>query len=388
MDPATILSIILIFWLAIYFIGQAIGVEKLKERGIDISFPFFFMYRTERLNGFLTRVGKKFPRSFFNLGIVVGFIGMGFAFWMFAQNFVTFFIQPAAAGGVVPLIPGITITGPYVFYLVIGLTVTLLAHEFAHGFASSKDNIPIKSSGLLAFLVLGGAFVEPDEEVFENEATPQSRMRLLAAGSFSNIIWAFVFVFILANFATMMSLAYYPPSGAYVYQLAPESPASEVLEVGDVIIGLNDTVISNWTAVSYFMVGALAGSNLTIHTLDSTVSIILAPNPANETLGYMGIYGADDWEAKPGWDAVLGPMFAFHLERIIFWCYLINMSLALFNLLPIPALDGDKILSNGLRLLTDDEKKIKYTMWPIRIITLLIVILSMILSFIYGKGIF
>lgn len=388
MDPATLFSLILIVWLVIYFIGQAIGTDKLKERGIDISFPFFLMYRTERLNGFLKRVGKKFPRVFFNIGIVVGFGGMAFAFWMFAQNLVTFFVQPAAAGGVVPIIPGITITGLPLVYLIVGLTVTLLAHEFAHGFASSKDNIPIKSSGLLAFLVLGGAFVEPDEEIFEKEASPKSRMRLLAAGSFSNLIWALIFILMLSNFGAMMSIAYNPPSGAYIYQIAPGSPAAEVLEVGDVIIRLNETVISNWTAVSHFMADAPAGAQLTIETLQENMSITLAPSELNTSRGYIGVYGADYWEPKPGWSVVFNPMFVFHLNQILFWCYLINISLALFNLLPIPALDGDKLLSNGLRLLTEDEKKIKYIMWPVRIASILIVALSMILSFVYGKGLF
>ena len=388
MDPTLTLGIILIVWLAVYFIGQAIGSDKLKNRGLDVSFPFFFMYRTERLNAWLTRWGKRFPRVFWNIGIGAGFIGMIFAFWMFGENLLKFFIEPQAAGGVVPIIPGVTITGPSLVYLLIALTVTLLAHEFAHGFACSKDDIPIKSSGLIAFFVLGGAFVEPDEEVFENNATPQSRMRMLAAGSFSNIIWAFIFVLLISNFAVMMSLAYNPPNGAYVYQISDGSPAASALEVGDVIVGLNETTISNWTAVSYFMVDAEAGALLTIHTLDGAVNVTLAPSALNESLGYIGIYGADYWEPKPGWDLFLNPMFAFHLERIIFWCYLINISLALFNLLPIPILDGDKLLLNALSLRIKDEKKLKLIMWPIRIASILIVVLSIVFSLILGKGLF
>ncbi|MHA2352167.1 MAG: site-2 protease family protein, partial [Candidatus Thorarchaeota archaeon] len=226
-----------------------IVVEKLGEKGIDAGFPFFIMWRTERLNAFLTRMGKKFPRVFFNIGIVVGFGGMIFSFWMFGDNLIKFFIQPEAAGGVVPIIPGVTITGLPLVYMLIGLAVTLLTHEFAHGLAASKDDIAIKSSGLLAFLVLFGGFVEPDEEQFENEATPQSRMRMLAAGSFANFAWGFVFLLILANFYPLMSIGYYPPSGAYVYDLQAGSPAAAALDIGDVIIGLNDTEIANWTAV-------------------------------------------------------------------------------------------------------------------------------------------
>jgi len=388
MDTLTAFALIGIIWLVVYFIAQSIGVEKLQERGIDAGVPFFFMWRTQRLNAFLTRMGKKFPRAFFNIGIVVGFGGMIFAFWMFGDNLIKFFIQPAAAGGVVPIIPGITITGLPLIYMLVALAVTLLTHEFAHGLASSSDDITIKSSGLLAFLVLFGAFVEPDEEEFENKVTPQARMRMLAAGSYANLAWGLVFLIILLNFNPMVSIAYNPPSGAYIYSLQDGSPAAQALEVGDVIIGLNETTIANWSAVSVFMADAGAGDRLTIHTLDGDVTIILAPSELNASRGYMGVYGADYWEPKPGWDLFLTPMFVFHLNQVIFWCYLILLSVALFNLLPIPPLDGDKLLSNGLSLYIKDEKKIKYIMWPVRIAALLIVVLSIVLSLITGKGLF
>ncbi len=389
MDPLTIFGIIGFIWLVIYFIAQAIGVEKLSERGIDAGFPFFIMWRTERLNAFLTRMGKKFPRIFFNIGIVVGFGGMIFSFWMFGDNLIKFFVKPADAGGVVPIIPGVTITGLPLVYMLIGLAVTLLTHEFAHGLAASKDDIAIKSSGLLAFLVLFGGFVEPDEDQFENNATPQSRMRMLAAGSFSNFAWGFVFLIILANFYPLMSIGYYPPSGAYIYDIQPGSPAAAAIEIGDVIIGLNNTEIANWTAVGTFMNDAPAGSQLTIHKLNgSNITVILAASEQNASRGYIGIYGSDYWEPKPGWDIILTPMFVFHLQQIVFWCYLILMSIALFNLLPIPVFDGDKLLSNGLSLVIKDEKKIKYIMWPLRIAALGIVLSSIILSFIMGKGLF
>lgn len=318
----------------------------------------------------------------------MGFGGMIFAFWIFGENLIKFFIQPEAAGGVVPIIPGITITGLPLVYMLIALAVAILTHEFAHGFASSKDNIPIKSSGLLAFFIMFGAFVEPDEEAFEKEASTGARMRLLAAGSFANVAWSFVFLALLLNFGAIASIAYNPPSGAYIYQTSPGSPGAEVLSVGDVIIGLNDTEIDAWNEVSIFMADALNGSQVTIHTLDGSFTITLAGSETNGTRGYIGIYGSDYWEAKPGWDLFLGPMFVFHAQQIVLWCYIILISLALFNLLPVPALDGDKLLSNGLSLFIKDEKKIKYIMYPVRIAALLIVVVSIVLSLIMGKGLF
>lgn len=381
-------AIIGLFWLTIYALAQYFGVERLQQKGIEAGTPGFFMWKTQRLNAVLTRMGKKFPLVFFNIGIVVGFGGMIFSFWVFGENLIKFFLEPAAAGGVVPIIPGVTITGLPLVYMLIGLAVAILTHEFAHGLASSRDNIPIKSSGLLALVILFGAFVEPDEEAFEKEATPQGRMRMLAAGSYSNILWSFVFLVLLVNFNSIASIAYNPPNGAYVYQLSEGSPAAEALQVGDVIIGLNDTVIANWSAVSVFMNGAPAGSQVTVHTLNGSVTLILATSEANTSRGYLGVFGTDYWEPKPGWNLILSPIYILHLQQILFWCYLILISLAIFNLLPIPMLDGDKLLSNGLSLLISDKKKIRYIMYPIRLVSLAIVVLSIIFSLVLGKGLF
>jgi membrane-associated protease RseP (regulator of RpoE activity) len=295
MDSALLaLLIMAIIYLAVYFIGSFIGFDKLSKRGIDANTPFFFMWRTERLNAFLTKAGKKVPRRFFDLGIVVAFVGMGAGFWLFADNFLKFFIAPEEAGGVVPIIPGVTVTGLQVVYLLIGLAVTLVTHEFAHGLAASRDDIPIKSSGLLLFTVLFGAFVEADDEYFEQEATPQSRMRMLSAGSYSNFIWAGIFLVILMNVGAILSVGFTQPGGAYVYSLEDNSPAASALEVGDVIIGLNDTQIDSWNNVSVFMLNASAGDVLTIHTLEGSVTIVLAAREANSTSGYIGIYGTAD----------------------------------------------------------------------------------------------
>ncbi|MHA2163244.1 MAG: hypothetical protein ACXABF_12560, partial [Candidatus Thorarchaeota archaeon] len=111
MDTITVLLIVLGLYILIYVVAKYIGFEKLSEKGIEANFPLFLMWKTERLNAILTRLGKKFPRIFFTIGIVVGYGGLIFAFWLFGDNLLKFFIQPEAAGGVVPIIPGITVTG-------------------------------------------------------------------------------------------------------------------------------------------------------------------------------------------------------------------------------------------------------------------------------------
>ncbi len=432
MELTTIFAIILVVYLVIYLVANAIGVDRLRQRGIEAGAPFFVMIKTQRLNASLTRWGKRIPRNFFNIGIVVGFVGMVFGFVLFTSNLIAFFVQPASAGGVVPIIPGVTITGLPLVYMIIGLAVTLLTHEFAHGLACARDNIPIKSAGLLFLLVLFGGFVEPDETVFEenithpetvpeenktppeivyeekdtshetvfeekttppetvskNKASTSDRMRVLAAGSFSNMIWALVFLILIANFYSLMSIGYYP-AGTYVYQIAEGSPAEGVLQVGDVITALNDTKISSWRDLGIFMSNTHAGSSLLIGTSRGNFSVILAQSQSDTNKGYIGIYGADHWAPKQGLEWLPdGTMFAFHTQQIFLWCYIILFSVAIFNLLPIPILDGDKLLYNGLSLRIEDKKTINKIMWPIRIIALVIVIGNIVLTYMTGKSIF
>ncbi len=388
MEILDALLIIVGIYILVYIIGQAVGVDKLSEKGVDVGFPLFIMIKTERLNAFLTKMGKKFPKAFFNLGIVVAFGGMIVGFWMFGDNLLKFFTAPADAGGIVPIIPGVTITGLPLVYMMIGLAITLIVHEFAHGLASSKDSIPIKGSGLVFFFVLFGGFVEPDEEVFETEASPQARMRLLAAGSYANLIWSFFFLAILMNMGGLLAIGFNPPNGAYIWGVVENSPADQKIAVGDVIIGLNDTDINTWNDISLFMANTTTGEQVEVQTLEGSFMLTLGNATSDSTKGYIGINGGDYLEPRPGFDLFFDSMTAFHFQQIVSWTFIILFSVAVFNLLPIPMLDGDKLLSNALSLKIKDEKKIKYIMWPARIASLVIVILSIALTFLTGKTLF
>jgi membrane-associated protease RseP (regulator of RpoE activity) len=213
-------------------------------------------------------------------------------------------------------------------------------------------------------------------------------MRLLSAGSYANFITGFVVLILIMNFNPIMSVAFNQPTGAFIYETEPGTAGAEALQFGDVIIGLNDTDIDSWNEVGDFLAGVPSGTNVTIHTLEGSATITLGGHPQNETRGYIGIYGTDYWEPKPGWDLFLNPLYVFHVNQILVWSWIILISVGLFNLLPIPLFDGDKILRDGLRHITKDEKKIQYVMWPARILAISIVLLSIGLSLWMGKGLF
>jgi membrane-associated protease RseP (regulator of RpoE activity) len=389
MDPLLAIGYIALIYLVVYLIAQRIGFDRLEARGIEASTPLFILIKTERINSFLTRMGKKVPRVFFNIGIGAAFFGMIIGFWMFFTNLMNFFFAPEAAGGIVPIIPGVTIQGLTIVYMLIGLAITLITHEFAHGIACGKDNIGIKSSGLLFFFVLFGGFVEPDEDELLNKASTHDRLRMLSAGSYMNFIVGGIFFLIILNFGSLMSIGFNPPSGAFIYDIQGDSPADGVIQIGDVIIGLNDTEIDQWNDVHTYMLTTQNTSSLTVHTTRGSFPLTLAPSEANSSRGYIGIFGADYWEPKEGWEWIPGgPMYAFHMQLTLSWTFMILISVALFNLLPIPALDGDRILSNGLSLVTKNERLIRRIMWIARISSLLIIFLSIGLTLATGKALF
>ena len=58
MDIYTTLLIIVGIYLLVYIIAKAVGIDKLDEKGINAGTPFFVLWKTERLNAFLTKMGK------------------------------------------------------------------------------------------------------------------------------------------------------------------------------------------------------------------------------------------------------------------------------------------------------------------------------------------
>jgi membrane-associated protease RseP (regulator of RpoE activity) len=77
----------------------------------------------------------------------------------------------------------------------------------------------------------------------------------------------------------MMSIAFNPSSGAYIYDVSSGTPAADAsMQIGDVIIGLNDTTIESWNDVGVYMTDAESGATLTIrpdvcvpHAADTTM---------------------------------------------------------------------------------------------------------------------
>ncbi|MFX1311304.1 MAG: site-2 protease family protein [Promethearchaeota archaeon] len=187
-----------------------------KKEAVYLFFPLLVMFKTKRLNNFIRKISRKAPRFwkiFWTIGIFVSFALTIFGLYYLFTNFINLLINPKIKQAIVPLIPGVTIDIPLIFYLIIPILFVITTHEFAHGISSSSEDIEIKSTGVIGagiFFIIGfGAFVEVDErELNSSKIHRNTRLRIAAAGTYVNIITAVITFLLLLNFPLIISPNY------------------------------------------------------------------------------------------------------------------------------------------------------------------------------------
>lgn len=235
----------LVFWL---IIGILAYLFREKKEAIYVFFPLLAMLKTKRLNNFIKKISKKYPRTwriFWSVGIFVSFGLTIFGFYFFFINLMSLIVDPKVQNVVTPLIPGVTINIPIFMYLLLPLLFIMTTHELAHGIAATIDDVDVKSTGILGagvfFLIGFGAFVEVDErEMASKKVERKTRLRIAAAGTFINIITAGVAMIIILNFSFLIS-PFYGPQVVQIDTVLEKDEGGfnyNVLDSGDVILGL------------------------------------------------------------------------------------------------------------------------------------------------------
>ncbi|OYT27632.1 MAG: hypothetical protein B6U95_05835 [Thermofilum sp. ex4484_82] len=312
----SLIMTLLVFWLMITLIGRCLNLEKY---GLEIS-PFAIMWKTKKFNNFIRKIAKKFPwlwKKIWLIGIPLGIASLFYGFYFLFTNLIKFFVNPSTAASVVPVLPGITITGKTLYYLFFALAVSVTAHELAHGLAAEAEEIPVRSSGVLLFILIPGAFVELDEERMKKQDVVK-RLKIFSAGSMANLIVAVLFLILLINFELLILPLYAAPAGVLITDVVNGTPASKVFTPGVIIFEIN-------------------------------LRLTTARHPANSSRGYIGIYTFNYYPSKNIFGKMLGTMAPYYLFEVVNWTFLLSLSLAIFNMLPIPFFDGDRVVSDLVR---------------------------------------
>jgi membrane-associated protease RseP (regulator of RpoE activity) len=388
------LLVIALFWIIVIYLNRTFD---LKKHGIAFE-SGMLIWRTKRGLHFIDRVGKRFRRfwvGFGNVGVGIGFILMIFVFISLLLYVILLLHNPGnAVPGAKLILPGITI--PLVEGL-IALFVVLLVHESSHGYVMRAQDLRTKSTGLLLWVVIPGAFVEQDEKQLQR-APLIKRLRVYAAGSFANVVFALlVFGIILALIS--------PKPGVYVYGIENGSPIDNSIKLNGLddrlflgaqlkLIIDNENVyqisnVDDWNA--FFNRGIPPGENLKIEIDNENLQITTAENYHDNT-GAVLIRALNRIEyANPvnlilasAGDLVNIPVIHQYVYNsvipwegivILKWIFMLNFGIGLVNLLPAVPLDGGYIFRGVLesKMRKRTAKRISYA---IALFTLALIVLN------------
>jgi membrane-associated protease RseP (regulator of RpoE activity) len=422
------LSIIAVY-AGIVFLLSKKGV--LKKHNISFYGPAL-MWRSQKGIQFLKNRAKhiRFWKLYGNIGIIFCFVTMILmTLLMIMTAWLVFGFTPAQretlpGPEVALVIPGINPLLPLEFlgYVLVGLVVAIIVHEFAHGILTLAHTIKVKSLGILYLIVPIGAFCEPDEEEVK-KAKILPRMRIYAAGPTANFV--IVLVTILLFSGVFMTSVQPTSDGAIVFTVDTDSPASHIgLQTSVIITSLNNSVIR--TGDDFFTAWNNTNANQTITITyiksgsEETTEVLLTDkyveyakretiyvnNESYKGKGYLGVQSllrdsvyldyltilknpfyefprglltfyslplvgyfagynpivapfTDTYVITGPLGALPGPVF-WVLINAIYWIFWLNLAVSLFNVLPMVPLDGGFLFNDGVRaMITRLKKEIK-----------------------------
>lgn len=354
MDPTvTALLFYAVIWIGVYLVGRFLKAERF---GFVLS-PVYFMYKTTALNEWIGSLAEKrrgLWRTLGNAGIATGIGLMAFAIYTLGLNLYNLFYRVEAATSIQPVIPlpGLTISWESFPYLVLAISLVLATHELAHGVATRVDNVPLKSAGVFIAVLLFGGFVEPDEERLE-KASNQTKLRVYAAGSFTNAAIGLIVLLLFANFAATIAPFYATNyAGVQVSGLIPGYPAEMAgIRSGDVIVGVNGVPIRTVVDLQSAMSSISPGAQVRISTLRGDFQIVTKADPKNSSRGIMGVSPIRDLITYSSRYSLLPDDLPYHVLRIEFWTSIVFVSVAIINMMPLYMFDGDRFLETILKTL-------------------------------------
>lgn len=370
------LVIVAVFWPVAYLIDRRFDLNSF---GFSLS-PGVLLWKTKKGLHLLDRISERWERfwkGYGYLSAVVGVALMVFFLFILVSGTVGYFsllLGPGEAP-VIPsilkeralILPGMNI--PLVSGLVAFLLVVFV-HESAHGLVFRSLGYTIKSAGLALFIAIPGAFVEQDEEEYE-EASPMDRVRPTSAGPMANILLGLLALGLLFALVT-------PHPGLLMGDIEEGSPASEMgLESGDRITSIGGREVFNSSDLVEFLRAANPGEEVVLGMEERHRVITLLPHPKNEDLatllegiefeGYgpvrkvqllnpvnfliglpysvlLGepVFNQVDYTASAPWGVV----------HTLNWIFALSVLVALFNLLPLKPLDGGHMIEGIAEKLT------------------------------------
>ncbi|MEM1586774.1 MAG: site-2 protease family protein [Candidatus Bathyarchaeia archaeon] len=324
----------LTFWSLIYILSKRV---LLKRHRLSIQ-PFFIKWELNSFREFLYKCSSRWGRIWRVFSWISVFIGVGLTF--FALAFLSWNIIRASllyerVSSVTLVIPGVTFKLYWLPYFLIATIITVFLHEAAHGIVALNEGVSIKSSGALLLAIFFGGFVELDEEKLD-ESSYTARLKIFSAGSASNILCGLI-IFLLLSGLFIQS-----PSGLIILEMIEGGPLQRAgIRSWDIIYALDGREIRTMQDLIDFMSNVRPWEEITVRTGRGNFIVTAEPSPEEGGRAIIGLVSSlIYYPSRLG----LGYLLDAQLYLILNWLFIVLISVAIFNMLPIPYLDGDRLL--------------------------------------------
>jgi membrane-associated protease RseP (regulator of RpoE activity) len=366
----------------------------IKRKKIEIQAKFIVLYRMKFGLKFIDKCTNKFREWFILLGYVgvgAGYTGMIFISYMLIKGLWDLIYTPAAASSASIIYPGMKIAGIGTLsfdYFVLVIFFVALIHEFGHGILARAHNIPVKNTGMVLFGPIIGAFVEPDEKKLRKQSDI-AQYSVLAAGPFANILLAVLALGLLSLVFMPLQMGMVEPTGfifdSYVEGDLPFAKAG--IMPGTLITGLDGKETPMFEEFAADLFCTSPGDKVVVNAEDKDYQVTLAPSPDVEGKSFLGIQEISNQDQiKEKYTLGIWPSIHAILNWItgfLKWLFLLSLGIGLFNLLPLPIVDGGRMLQVSLHKLKGKEKGEKRYR-QITIFFLFVLVLNLVYPWIRG----
>ncbi len=366
--------------------------KKLGKENISLIPGILFMLKSIKLGASLSnRIRTRRTLEEKLLGVIFILIGIWAMFTGLTSlllNLIVGLTKPSSMAPVVPLVPGITVSLESLPQFIVSAMITIIVHESAHAIAALLAGVKIRSVGFILLTpMIPGGFVELDEKSIADKDIFQ-KISIFSAGSASNIVLGQLFSLVLTNallFQSMLFPFMVKGEGVLVVSTVKGSPAEDVIKKGDVIIAINGTPILSQSDLFSFMENVTPNSflNITLVRNGSTVTVPLTTvaHPSIRNRGFIGVVIFDYYKPRSWCSSFMDSFSAVSIFQLVAWIVFININVGILNMLPIPALDGDRFIKSILEKVRHGDKLLN----AIRAFALTLVALNILLTVLLGK---
>lgn len=379
---------VLLFYLIIIIIILA------NRKKFQVENKFILLYKTkygiEAINKFADK-NKELVKIIGYSAIGVGFIGMIIIVGFFIKGIYELLFVPSAPPTMSLVIPGVQIPGSPVFipfwYGIIALFIVVLFHEFGHGIVAKAHGIPIKSTGIVFFGPLIGAFVEPDEKKLVKQASPV-QVSMFASGPFFNVILSSIVIILLMLVLNPLLSSMVEPVGVKFSSIQDGYAAAKYgLQADTVYTHINNKPLTGAESLVTELSCIKPNENITMGNINSSISLVTSENPNDKGKGYLGVAGIKtEYRIKNDNQIYQGIYYIiFFLTTLLEWVFMLSLGIGLANLLPLGPVDGGRMLLTSLTDMKGKESgtklwaQISWITFIVMILLLLVPILKTVL---------